>query len=212
MLPTAPPALGTCRYLKATLTTLMNVAFVGSRTDRLVSGGPSWSSSLEFDFQAKAENPSVTTTDQLRVMLQGFLRDRFKLQFHTETREVPGYALVVAKGGPKFHESSPMDHPVIASDLPNPHSTPPLDISNLLRFLSGIVKQPVIDQTGITGNPYFSLNNPEGSPTFNDPLGQSIFSAVQEQLGMRLESRKIKIEVFVIDSAEKPDENDAASL
>jgi uncharacterized protein (TIGR03435 family) len=163
---------------------------------------------------------------KLQRMLQNLLADRFKLTLHRETLEVPVYALTVAKGGPKLQH--PEDVPCTPIDPKNPSSSwkegekPKcmmqfrLSMSDFPAVLRLLLARPVIDKTGITGTFEFRLvwafdptADPAGGPGIGplDPSGPSIFTALQEQLGLKLENSKGPVEVLVIDSVQKPSEN-----
>lgn len=140
-------------------------------------------------------------------MLQSLLADRFKLQVHRETKETSGYALVVAKAGPKLTQptearSGDGSISVAGRGHLKGQKAP---LSMLAAQLTRLLGLPVVDETGLDGGFDFDLNwTPEDSPA---DLAQppSIFTAVQEQLGLRLEARKEHTEIVVIDHAEKPD-------
>jgi uncharacterized protein (TIGR03435 family) len=170
-------------------------------------------------------------------MLQALLEDRFKLRVHRETRDVPVYALTIAKGGlklPPFKEGSctPVDHtqfpPFSAPLTPdqiakNCHARGTKDGLNLKVDAQGMtlddfakifldthtLNRPVVNKTGIAGRFDFHLEYaPErGAPADDVSEGPSIFTALQEQLGLKLESAKGPGEFFVIDSVERPSEN-----
>jgi len=190
-----------------------------------IVGGPGWLGLERYDITAKPEG--AATQDQVKVMMQALLADRFKLQFHRETKELPTYALVVAKGGPKFHESEVVPE---GSDKPTGarmtmergrFSVQSAPVAALANQLGQVLGQSVIDKTGLTGNYDFKLEwtpdegserrmirAPGGdSPTPADAAGPSIFTALQDQLGLKLESTKGPVEILVIDRAEKPSEN-----
>ncbi len=197
--------------------------------------GPAWVNSDRYDINAKAEDgakPELMSGP----MLQELLSDRFKLKIHRETREIPVYALSVAKGGPKLHafregSCAPIDytkfpqtpattgqHPCSANaKLTGANVVADLqgvsldDFSKVL--LRGNLDRPVIDKTGIAGLFDFHLEfaPDQSTPGFkksDDPAGgPSIFTAVQEQLGLKLEPTKGPAEYLVIDSVERPTEN-----
>jgi len=140
--------------------------------------------------------------------MKTLLADRFKLKFHRESKEVPGYILVVAEGGPKLKEPS--------ADEPRRGSVSGIGtLSGLTSAASiaGTVARdlgvPVIDNTGLTGRYIVDFKwtpeNQRGVDAINQ--GPSIFTALQEQLGLRLVPKPTTIEFLVIDSAEKPTEN-----
>lgn len=180
---------------------------------------PGWieSDSARYDIAARAEGDPAQ--DKMLLMLQTMLEDRFKVKVHRETKEVPVYALVVAKGGPKLLESKasscvevrPGD---IAPDpaalplcgrigiIPNGIAGTKVTMTELAGVLPNIaeVGRPVIDKTGITAT--FDVY-----VRWGDSAGSSIFTALAEQLGVKLESQKGPGEIFIIDHAERPKEN-----
>lgn len=165
-----------------------------------------------FDIFAKAGG--AEPEGQLRVMLQALLADRFKLAFHRQMKELSGYALVPGKGENKLHavegpaggEGSMTGNALVFEG----HQMP---MSRLADILSGVLKVPVLDMTGLNGHydfkldmrPYITPPQP-GEPPL-DLTGIAI-AAVQSELGLKLESRKSNLEVLVVDHAEKaPTEN-----
>lgn len=208
----------------------------GRNCDTFISGGPGWIDSLKFDILAKAPPSAEATADirrmtmdqrkvfqqQLRQRVQALLAERFQLAIHRETKEVPVYALVVAKNGPKFKESlgegSQMLRggrgEMIAERVP---------LEMLAINLAGQLGRPVVDRTGLNGRYDFKLEwTPEPDMTGGklgaetggekpasapDISGPSIFTALQEQLGLKLESTRGPAEIIIIDRAEKPTAN-----
>jgi len=194
--------------------------------DFQIAGGPAWMGSDRYDITAKPEG--AATPEQVKVMIQALLADRFKLQFHREAKELPTYALVVAKGGPKFHEPE-----VVAEGSDKPKGTrmsmngrgqfnlARAPVAALANQLGQVLGRSVIDRTGLTGNYDFELKwtpdegqgtmkmaGGEGPPPSTDSAaGTSIFTALQEQLGLKLESTKGPVEILVIERAEKASEN-----
>ncbi len=175
-----------------------------------VSGGPSWIDSETFDVVGKAENDAGS--EELWKMVQPLLADRFKLRFHKEMKEGPVYDLVIAKSGLKLHKS--------AGDAQyqgmmgrsgrrgEQYTAQQMTMPNLAAILSSSVMRPVIDKTGLEGGYDLKLEwTPENSVTAGAAEPPSIFTAVQEQLGLRLESTKGPVEMLVIESAEKPSDN-----
>ncbi|HEY2383923.1 MAG TPA: TIGR03435 family protein [Terriglobia bacterium] len=209
------PPLGRCRVIHSSLKRIISYAYLGRllppQMKQRIIGGPGWMSSDRFDIDAKAEDASVTT-GQLREMLQTLLTDRFKLQSHFETKETPGFALTLAKGGSKLVESKSQEERSSTMGSPGQLSTENTKLSeSLVRFLNSgtALDGPVVDQTGLIGKYTFTLKwSPEsGAPAGADPSGPSLFTALQEQLGLRLQPIKTTIEILVIDHAEKPGEN-----
>jgi uncharacterized protein (TIGR03435 family) len=187
------------------------------------SGGPAWIDSAKFDIEARYENPQAQPTrEQRKVMLQQLLADRFKVVVHHEAKEFSVYALVVAKNGPKFRESKPES--ILHDSLDGaPQCLVPRTNIGLLAYqgcvmhdlvarLSGDsdVGRPVIDKTGLTARYDFELHWMPDDPTYAakvDPGTPSIFTAMQEQLGLKLEPAKAPLDTIVIDHAEMPSEN-----
>ena len=174
------------------------------------------SSEILYDITAKAEGDGAPTRDQFRQMLQTLLADRFKLKVHREQVETPVYALIVAKGGPKFKASSPDADPTVHVTC-NPCSSnyvvtmPRGTMEDLARHLSGAGGRPVVDQTGLAGTFDIKLTY---KPEYTRSSGAepdlnliSVFTAVQDQLGLKLEPSKAPIEMLVVDHVEKPSEN-----
>ena len=178
-----------------------------------VSGGPPWMSadSVRFDIAAIAPGQGPASQEEIRLMLQTLLADRFQLKVHRVTEERPVYALVVAKNGPKLKESAPGEQSSITA---GGNRTAQITMANvtaerLATQLSSGLDRPVIDKTGLKGRYDVKLN---WIPEFAGPPpagsdGVNIFTAVQEQLGLKLEPHKVPGSLFVIDSAQKPSAN-----
>lgn len=209
---------------------LFNVVIYSNDFHRsdLVFGLPEWTKNTRYDIVAKVAPDDVATyrtlsAKQRLAMFQRVLADRFKLQFHRETRELPALEMTVAKGGPKLRE---------------PNSSPPLDLAkkygqsilrvgsghieaegttmaDLATFLSAINQdRQVVDETGLTGKYDFSIKYSEEigfgtsqteseapPPDTNDP---SLPTALREQLGLQLKAGKAPLDCFVVDHIERP--------
>ncbi|MGB6943261.1 MAG: M56 family metallopeptidase [Bryobacteraceae bacterium] len=145
----------------------------------------------------------------LDLMLQSLLADRFKLAVHREAKEASGYALIVAKGGPKLKEPAEGRDgdgsiSVLGRGRLKAQKAP---LSMLVGQLTRLMGRSVVDETGLAGGFDFDLEwTPEDTPT-DLASAPSIFTALQEQLGLRLETRKEQTELIVIDHVEKPDAN-----
>jgi uncharacterized protein (TIGR03435 family) len=193
----------------------------------LIVGAPSWMTSTDpsliYEIQANApEALGAVTVERAREMLQTLLADRFQLKVHRETRELPVYALVVAKNGPKLSLSGkgPCSKVSKNATLAFSFSTgrgprqisscqPKTSIAQLAQSLTRETDRPVVDQTGIEGGQVFELQwsaGAIGTEPDSDPL-PSLFTAVQEQLGLKLEATNALVEVLVIDSVQRPTEN-----
>ena len=229
-----PPVGGRFTATNARLKMLLGIAYNVKGFE--ISGGPGWADSEGFDIEAKATDSGISL-DDMRPMLQSLLADRFQLKVHRETKEVPIYALVAAKNGLKVPaakeggctEFKPGDK------LPPPPSgrgsggLPPtpcggffmspnhleggkISMMQLVNALSNILGQPVADKTGFNGTFDVSLDfSPEGTALFRgaqaDDSRPSIFTALQDKLGLKLESQKGPEQILIIDHAEKPTEN-----
>ncbi len=193
---------GTLRVENATLKDLIRFCYqVGNDQ---ISGGPKWFDVDRFDVLAKPE--SRARPEQVLQMMQRLLAERFQLVLRRESKEVKVYQLVVAKNGHKLREPKEGQEPGLQGKKGQitAHATP---MAIFAKYLSQRLGQPVVDQTGLAGSYDFTLEyEPDNG---NDPAGAgpSIFTAVQEQLGLRLQPGKGSIDLFVVDRAEKPSEN-----
>jgi len=170
--------------------------------DYQVTGGPKWIDGDRFDVNAKAAG--AANDSQLREMLQTLLTERFQLAFHHEEKIAPAYALVLAKSGLKIT-------PVEGTDGSNSNgrkgqlTVTGMTMPKFAETLSRELKTPVLDRTGTPGAFNFKLEwSTEGDA--ND-LESALFAALQSQLGLKLESRKLPVDMIVVDKAEKPSEN-----
>jgi uncharacterized protein (TIGR03435 family) len=167
--------------------------------------GPEWLNSEIYDIAATM--PPATSTDQVLLMMQSLLQGRFQLKLHRETKEVPMYALVVGKSGLKVKEGEFGRSSTSAS--PGQLTAQKIPMAKLADFLSGQLGSPVTDMTGMKGFFDFTLEwAPDARPgeagaTTDSVPGSSIFAALQEQLGLKLETRKGPVEMLVIDRVEK---------
>jgi uncharacterized protein (TIGR03435 family) len=168
--------------------------------------GPAWLGDKRFDIVAKAAGP-VSDSKQ-RLMLQSMLADRFQLTVHTETNVLPAYELVAGKSGLKIHEVTPDDTGSRYFPGRSGISATQIPMTRFAELLSAKVDRPVLDKTGLSGVFDIDLKwMPEAAGPDAD-LGPSIFTAIQEQLGLKLEARKSPIEVLVVDRMNKtPTEN-----
>jgi len=168
--------------------------------------GPSWLTYDRYDISAKASGPA--RLPELRQMLETLLAYRFQLQIHRETKELPVYFLSVTKGGPKLHNSAPESHTGMHGENGSfvfSGTSMPQFAENLSTLTQ--VDRPVLDRTGIDGRFDFTLMFGDGPTDMKRALiagdGPSIFTLIQEQLGLRLESGKAPVSVLVIEHAEK---------
>lgn len=199
--------IGRCVIANGRLSHLIYIAY-DLPSVASIKGAPDWimSGSDRYTVEAKAEDPSKTTDAQLQKMLQSLLVERFKLKFHWETTERPGFRLVVGKNGPKL-QSTKGDESVAtfgasrkccAQGVPIDMTVRGYSMSVLANVLSNIGPGPVVDQTGLRGEYDFTLS-------WDETNGPVLTTALQEQLGLKLEPQKVPVPQFVIDSAEKPE-------
>jgi uncharacterized protein (TIGR03435 family) len=259
-----PPDPGMVNYGNATLTMLISRAY--GVKDYQVSG-PDWLDSQGYDVVAKV--PAGVPADQVPLMLQALLSERFKLALHRESKTINVYALIVGKGGPKLKESDPAELAAVpgrgnAGFGAGPPAPPPpgagpgrglppgpgvrmmvspnggrqlngrMTLAQLTDTMSFFMDRPVVDSTGLKGTydidmtfmpderdqmrnrlgpamvgpPPGGVTDPRPAESAEDATAGSIFSAVQEKLGLKLDARKSPAEILVIDHAEKiPTEN-----
>ncbi len=198
------------------------IQFAYGVPDAQILGGPTWLDSVMFDIDAKSDPavdaqlralPIEQARHQKQLMVQSLLADRFELKVHQETRQLPVYALVVAKDGPKFKPSQ-INGTTIDTGRARLHISGSDDtISVLARELAQVLGRVVVNQTGLSGRFDLTLRwTPDdaaaSSPASPSPdLPPDIFTAIQEQLGLKLESTKGPVPVLVIDSVGKPSPN-----
>jgi uncharacterized protein (TIGR03435 family) len=164
--------------------------------------GPDWLNSDAASYDILATAPPGTPSKQIPLMLQTLLAERFKLAVHRETRMLPVYELVVGKNGPKLTPAKSGGRSSTKSNNGNVTATS-VSMAELAHQLSRTrnVGRPVFDKTGIEGEFDFTY---EYAPDDNDSAGRpSIFTAIQQKLGLKLEATKGPVEVVVIDRAEK---------
>jgi uncharacterized protein (TIGR03435 family) len=180
--------------------------------------GPAWIDSERFEIIAKispetANLPERARWKQIGAMTQALLADRFKLEVHRETREMPVYVLIPAKGGVKLGETGAPSNDWVRAQLgPGSLVAKQMPTAQLLSILGGIVHREVLDQSGIKGVFDIALKWAPDDVAANPATGgaavkPSIFTALQEQAGLKLESRKVPMEVVVVDHAERPSGN-----
>lgn len=169
-----------------------------------IFGGPDWLDTDRFEILAKTEQPINDDDAALMVILKGLLAERFKLMLHRETRTIPALVLEVAKNGPKFEKAESREAVTNTSSNKTGISMEArgADMDAFARILARNTDLPVVNQTGLEG--IFNLNLQWTRDSTNGP---SIFTALQEQLGLRLRSQKAPVEIIVVDHAEKPSEN-----
>jgi uncharacterized protein (TIGR03435 family) len=176
--------------------------------------GPDWIGTDRFDLTAKAPVPA--TEDQLREMMQTLLADRFKMTSHRQTKEMQAFVLQVGKGGPKFKESGSGGESDVTADKNYVLTVARTPVARLVETLAGIFRAPVVDQTGLTGKYDVVLNagkyltemhSPADGDNRPDPVA-IVSRGLQEELGLRVEGKRMPVDLVVIEKAEKaPVEN-----
>jgi bla regulator protein blaR1 len=206
--------------LSATAITLKDLVASTYRVrGQAIIGGPEWASSERYNIEARAANEAGEA--ELRLMLQALLADRFRLRLHKDTRDGAVYALGVGRGGPKLKAAGPdCDAGPGLITLVGRIIGKCGSAGQLAESLSRIMDRPVVDQTGRSGSfadvkldwvpdetQYADFGRGVYARPVSDPSGPSLFTAIQEQLGLRLEPARAPIEVIVIESAERPTSN-----
>jgi uncharacterized protein (TIGR03435 family) len=172
--------------------------------DQYVSGLPGWAKTERYDLDAKAESASASD-GELKVMLQNLLADRFNLQLHDEHKQVSGYALIVGKGGLRSRPPLRDLAGQARTSKPIPIACGSQTTADLANCLSGQLGEPVVNKTNITQTGDFYLTTESlGWGQQNPP---SIFTVVEEQLGLKLERQNVPRTILVIDHVERPSEN-----
>lgn len=196
----------------------------------LISGLPAWADNTGFDIEAKVAGQDVEALKQLKPedrmgMLQSVLAERFHVAVHTETKTMPIYDMVVANGGvkmtaspepPAAPDAKPGDPPKNRTRLmmrPGQMDGTDMPTTFIANQVANVLQKNVVDKTGLTGKYNFTLKYQDENPggpvphTADAESEPSIFTALQEQLGLRLVSAKGPVETLVVDKAEKPSEN-----
>jgi bla regulator protein blaR1 len=175
-------------------------------------GEPHWANIDRYDISANAADGAPLTRDAARPMMRALLEDRFHLKVHTEMKEMPVYALVVAKGGPKFKESAPGTERRLFLQSERRGLVMTVTSGDMAQLAGQFSKRnnvdrPVVDKTGLTGMYDYKLEWGDDTATSADGGAMSIFTALQEQLGLKMEPTKTPVQVLILDHAEKPSEN-----
>ncbi len=215
---------GSFKATGVTLKSLLMQAY--NVRDFQVSGGPGWIDTDRYDILTKSEGPAVSEadlggmTDQQRnafrdgllAKVRLLLADRFQLKIHKETKELPVYGLVIAKSGSKLTTAVEDGKPGGSMSMSRGDTgksvmtARKMEVESLARQLSNQVGRTVLDQTGLTGKYDFKMTwAPDLAETSSE--GPSLFTALQDQLGLKLDAQKGPVEIIVIDSVQKASEN-----
>jgi uncharacterized protein (TIGR03435 family) len=184
-----------------------------------IVGGPEWFGTAKYDIEGVPDVPGTPDSQQMLGMYRKLLADRFQLTFHHEQREMSVYTLTVAKGGPKLKAADPDEGHGSGCDRLGVCKFRSEPAEHFARWLQLVMDKPVVDKTGLTGQFDFTLtwtpdesqftsmgiHVPPAADNPNAPPG--LFTALQEQLGLKLDPAKTTAEVLVIDHVERPSEN-----
>jgi uncharacterized protein (TIGR03435 family) len=212
---------GNNRFVEKDYTLKLLIAAAYNLNSKAISGGPGWIESDHYDIAAVTPGEVRPTHDEQMSMLRSLLADRFKLTFHREQKEFSIYELEVAKGGPKLKPSTapPDDPPQLISTvypqrmvLPARNATMS-DLTSLMQ--RAMLDRPVVDKTSLTGRYDFDLEWAPDETQFGgevptasaDAPSPPLFTAIQQQLGLKLEATRGPIEALVVDAAERPSAN-----
>jgi uncharacterized protein (TIGR03435 family) len=212
---------GTHRFVEKAYTLKLLIAAAYDLNPRAISGGPAWIESEHYDIVAVTPGEVRPTHDEQMSMLRSLLADRFKLTFHREEKVFSIYELTVAKSGPKLKASTapPDDPPALISTVYPQRIVMPArnaTMSDLARLMQrAILDRPVVDKTGLSGRYDFDLEWAPDETQFGGEVPAAsaeapsppLFSAIQQQLGLRLEATRGPIAALVVDKAERPSAN-----
>jgi uncharacterized protein (TIGR03435 family) len=216
---------GMFRTLNTNLNDLIKFAY--DMHPKQVVGTPTWADSEKFDIEAKPDTPGMPSVKQMKAMLQKLLADRFSLASHKDKRELTAYAITVEKSGLKIKKEENSTIPVPGfGGLPlrgfNARNATLAEFASVMQ--AQFMDLPVIDQTGLGETRYTFVVKftpdpgmrpfggagppPDAQPTATDPEAPpDLFSAMEQQLGLRMQKAKAPVEVMIIDKVEKPSAN-----
>ena len=189
-----------------------------------LTGGPAWTESEKYDMAGKPDAPGQPSVDQMKMMIQKLLADRFQLKFHFEKRDLSAYAVTITKAGAKIIRSQDDPKGLPGWNFGRAASGTTLTFRNspmsqVTAILQNFLDKPVVDQSGLSERYDFTLTftpdaaqtvrlgGPPTSAPDNPDAAPDLFAAFQLQLGLKLESTKAPVDVMVIDKVEKPSEN-----
>jgi uncharacterized protein (TIGR03435 family) len=207
-----------------TINTSLNklITFAYGVQAKQIVGAPAWADTDKFDITGKPDIEGRPNDKQLKSMVQKLLADRFKLSLHHEKKELSVYVLSIGKDGPKLTNSDGDPNGLPGFGLRGPgalnvRNANMLDFTHLLQ--EAVLDRPVVDQTGLTGRYDFTLNwTPDDSqfggmgakvppPTDSANAPPNLYTAIQEQIGLKLDATKAPADVLVIDHVDKPSDN-----
>ena len=212
---------GPHRFVEKDYTLKRLIAAAYNLNPKAVTGGPAWMESEHYDILALTPGEKQPNHDQQMAMLRTLLSDQFKLNFHREPRVFPIYELQVAKGGSRLKTSTaaPTDQPYLISTVYPQKIVMPAKNASMADFVSvlqrAILDRPVVDKTGLTGRFDFNLEWAPDESQFNGDIPAApsdapeppFFTAIQQQLGLRLVATRGPIPAIVVDHVEHPSPN-----
>lgn len=212
---------GLNRFVEKDYTLKLLIAAAYNLNPRAISGGPAWVESDHYDIVAVTPGEVRPNHDEQMAMLRNLLTDRFKLSFHRELKELAIYELELAKTGPKLKAStaSPDEPPQLISTVYPQRMVMPARNATMDDFVSilqrAILDRPVVDKTGLSGRYDFDLEwapdetqfGGEIPPASAEASAAPLFTAIQQQLGLRLEATRGPIEALVVDEVQRPSAN-----
>jgi uncharacterized protein (TIGR03435 family) len=218
---------GNDRFVAKNYTVKLLIAAAYDLNPREISGGPEWVESDHYDILAATPGTARPSHDEQMAMLRTLLADRFSLKFHREPKELSIYALEVAKGGPKYAQgdgpglkaTTSTDAPALISTVYPDHIHLPARNASMTDFVSllqrAVLDRPVVDETGLTGRFDFDLSWAPDETQFGgevpvaptDAQAPPLFTAMEQQLGLRLEATHGSVQVLAIDTVERPTAN-----
>jgi uncharacterized protein (TIGR03435 family) len=173
--------------------------------DFQIQGAPDWAKpgagAEYYDLAAIAPDATTPSPAQVRLMLQTLLTDRFQLKFRHETKETSVYNLTIAKGGTKLMDAAGAVPPKVPAKIPPGTSYVRGNMSMLLRMISTRVDRPVMDKTGLAGIYVYPWSNP------NPAEDTSIFTLLEDELGLKLEPARVQVDMLTIEHVERPSDN-----
>lgn len=194
---------GTVTLTNTTLSECIQYAWGLTNEEQIA--GPGWIQDRSVRFSIIAKAPPETPVGQLRVMLQALLKERFGLELHREPRRIEHFELMVAKGGPKLAESKPETPAARVFYGVGRLSYNHMPMERFVLLLSRQMKQPVFDRTGLTGFYDIDLQwtPDDAQPAADTAAKPDLFTAIQQQLGLKLQTSKEPVNVLVVDRAER---------
>ncbi len=193
---------GQLSFNNVTMNDLVKYAFELVSNDQLT--GPGWINETRFDILAQTS--PLTPPAGLHAMMRALLAERFKLEVRREQKVLPHLALVLGKDGTKLRAVELKVDPIVGTQVRGKINHPQMPTSGLVSLLSRFERQTIVDQTGLAG--IYEIKLEWAPDTATDSDRPSLYAAVQEQLGLKLESRRSPLEVIVITQASKtPEEN-----